>query len=98
MLKQKKCSGGGGQWWRENNRNVEMQKGRKGNEERSFLVAERDSLPSCSLSMHDLCAKNQLTETLTIETMKATGHRMCIITFIRLRILSHGWLHTQIWV
>ena len=58
MLKQKKCSGGG-QWWRENNRNVEMQKGRKENEERSFLMAERDSLPSCSLNMHDLCAKNQ---------------------------------------
>lgn len=58
-VKQKKCSGGGGQWWRENNRNVEMQKGRKENEERSLLMAERESLPSCSLNMHDLCAKDQ---------------------------------------
>ena len=46
-------------WWRENNRKVEMQKVRGENEERSFLVAERDSLPSCSINMHDLCAKNQ---------------------------------------
>ena len=46
-------------WWMENNRNVKMQKGRRENEERSFLVTERDSLPSCSFNMHDLCAKNQ---------------------------------------
>ena len=50
-----------------------MQKGRKENEGRSFLMAERDSLPSCSLNMHD-CASR-----ISEPKMKATGYRMCII-------------------